>query len=263
MTLIKDNKIIITGASSGIGEQLAKQIAKHGGIPIMLARNEQRLAKIHQEIWDDYQIDCEYYVVDLTNLDSYRQALDHLLENNNQIAALINNAGVGKFDYVDEAKNEDNEMMIQLNVLAMIEGVRVMLPHFVSNKWGHIINIGSQAGKIATPKSAVYSATKHAVIGFSNGLRLEVQDKGVFVTTVNIGPVKTNFFSVADPSGNYQQAVKRFMLDPEDVAIKVVDALFTPKREINLPKWMDAGSKLYQLFPGLMERFLKKQFNKK
>ena len=83
------------------------------------------------------------------------------------------------------------------------------------------------------------------------------------MTTVNLGPVKTNFFNVADPFGNYQQSVEKYMLDPNDVAEKIVKVLFTNKREINMPKWMDVGSRFYQVFPSLIERLLKSQFNKK
>src|SRR5690606_33540996 len=128
---------------------------------------------------------------------------------------------------------------------------------------GHIVNIASQAGKISTPKSAVYASTKHAILGFTNALRQELMDKSIHVTAVNLGPVKTNFFSHADPEGSYQKNVGKYMLDPEKVAEKIANHLFTGKREINMPLWMDFGSRLYQLFPSMMEKALKKQFNKK
>ena len=90
---------------------------------------------------------------------------------------------------------------------------------------GHIINIASMAGKIATANSSVYAATKFAVIGFSDALRLELADKGVYVTTVNPGPIETSFFDQADPSGAYLESVKKFVLSPKYVAKKIIRIL--------------------------------------
>jgi short-subunit dehydrogenase len=132
-----------------------------------------------------------------------------------------------------------------------------------ARKSGHIINIASQAGKIATPKSSVYSATKHAVLGYTNSLRMELADSNVYVTAVNPGPIATNFFNIADEKGTYVKNVKKFMLQPEYVAKKVVDAMLTRTREINLPRWMNMGSVIFTLFPRLFERLGKKAFNQK
>ncbi|RTR35461.1 SDR family NAD(P)-dependent oxidoreductase [Robertmurraya yapensis] len=128
---------------------------------------------------------------------------------------------------------------------------------------GHIVNVASQAGKIATPKSSVYSATKHAVLGYTNSLRMEVTDSNIFMTTVNPGPIATNFFEIADEKGTYVKNVQRIMLKPDYVAEKIVSAMLTKRREINLPRWMNVGSVFYALFPNLFERFGKRSFNKK
>lgn len=139
----------------------------------------------------------------------------------------------------------------------------MVLPVMKQQKGGHIINVASMAGKIATPKSSVYSATKHAVLGYSNSLRLELADDNVFVTTVNPGPIATNFFNIADEQGTYVKNVQRYMLQPEFVAKKITDAMLTKTREINLPRWMNAGSVIFALFPRLFEKAGKKVFNKK
>lgn len=83
--------------------------------------------------------------------------------------------------------------MFDVNVLGLIACTQQVLPSMLATKGGHIINIASQAGKIATPKSSTYSATKHAVLGYSNSLRMEVAPQGVYITTVNPGPIETNF----------------------------------------------------------------------
>ncbi|WP_188453727.1 SDR family NAD(P)-dependent oxidoreductase [Virgibacillus oceani] len=260
---ISSKSIIVTGASSGIGECIAWHIAKNGGIPIMIARSIGKLARQKQTIDQMLGAQSFVYQADLTNQTELENVFKQILSEHKQIDGLINNAGAGVFDYVETMKLADMENMFHLNVFALIQGTALVLPHFLAKQEGHIINIASQAGKIATPKSAIYASTKHAVLGFTNALRLEMKDMGVHVMAVNLGPVRTNFFDAADPNGTYQKSIDRYMLDPDKVARKVVRHLFTNKREINLPRWMDLGSKLYQLFPKFMEFLLRKQFNRK
>ncbi|WP_371871268.1 SDR family NAD(P)-dependent oxidoreductase [Lentibacillus populi] len=263
-TNVRNKSIIITGASSGIGERIAWHIAENGGTPIMIARSIDKLENLKEKLQRSFDITAHVYQADITDRDAFSNVIQQILLEHKNIHGLINNAGAGVFDYVEDIKMEDIERMFQLNVYALIQGTQLLLPHFSANRRKcHIVNIASQAGKIATPKSAVYAATKHAVLGFTNALRMEVAGKGIYVTAVNLGPVKTNFFKTADPSGSYQKSVSRYMLDPDKTARKVVKNLFRKKREINLPHWMEAGSKFYQLFPGVMEVLLRKQFNRK
>jgi short-subunit dehydrogenase len=114
---------------------------------------------------------------------------------------------------------------------------------------GHIINIASQAGKMATSKSSIYSATKFAVIGYSNALRLELKQIGITVTTVNPGPIDTNFFDIADQSGTYLEKVGNMVLSSKSVAERIAKLIGTNKRELNLPYSMELASKFYTLFP--------------
>ncbi|MDC3414474.1 SDR family oxidoreductase [Aquibacillus sp. 3ASR75-11] len=263
MNRVQGKNIIITGASSGIGSHIARKVAANGGNPILVARSLEKLQALAEEVNKVYDVSCVWYCADLTNLTEWKSVLKTILSDHGRIHALVNNAGFGFFELVEDSKWEDTERMFRLNVFAVIQGIYEILPHFIENAEGHIVNIASQAGKIATPKSAVYAATKHAVIGFTNALRLETEDHGIYVTSVNLGPVRTNFFEAADPTGHYQRAVDRYMLDPAKVADRVTNALFSKKREINMPVWMDIGSRLYQVLPSLMERALKRQFHKK
>jgi len=260
---IRDKKIIITGASGGLGEQFAWQVAENGGTPIMIARSLDKLQQIRDRLRDELGVKAFIYQADLSDGEQIDRLFPKLLSVHMGIDALINNAGFGRFESVSEMNWEETLRMFELNVFALIRCTRHVLPHFLEKQQGHIINIASQAGKIATPKSAAYSATKHAVIGFTNVLRQETANTGVYVTSVNLGPVRTNFFNLADPGGGYVRSVDRYMLDPEKVAGRVTGALFTKKREINMPWWMDTASRMYQMFPGVMETLLKKQFNKK
>lgn len=153
--------------------------------------------------------------------------------------------------------------MFDTNVLGLIQLTQLILPQMQARKAGHIINIASQAAKIATPKSTVYSATKYAVLGFSNALRLELMPDKIYVTTINPGPIATNFFDVADKSGNYLETVGKLVLQPEKVARKTVQIMGTKRREINLPFVMNIATRLYQVMPQVIEFFGKGAFLKK
>ncbi|WP_100010731.1 SDR family NAD(P)-dependent oxidoreductase [Lentibacillus sediminis] len=260
---VNGKTIVITGASSGIGERIAWHIAKHGGTPIMVARSQEKLAALKYNMEEEFGIQAHIYQADLQVEGEITSLCKQLYSEHKQIHGLINNAGAGMFQHVTDISWQHIERMMQLNVMALIRMTKELLPHFLQHRQGHVVNVASQAGKISTPKSAVYAATKHAVLGFTNSLRMEVKEQKIHVTSVNLGPVRTNFFTEADPGGTYQKAVERYMLDPDAVAIKIVNSLFTKKREINLPRWMEAGSKVYQLFPALTEKLLERQFNKK
>lgn len=255
--------IIITGASSGIGEKIAYLVAEQGAHPILLARSYDQLAKIAQNIKDRYQIECNYYKVDVGNLENVEAVFEEILQKVGKVDVLVNNAGFGVFANVLDANLHQMKTMFEVNVFGLISCTKMVLPAMMERNAGHIINIASQAGKIATPKSSVYSATKHAVLGFTNSLRMELADTNIHVTAVNPGPIRTRFFDIADESGTYAKNVGRFMLDPDFVARKIVNSMLTPKREINLPGWMNAGSVFYTLFPRLVEKVGGKAFFKK
>jgi len=260
---LTNKKIIITGASGGIGEKLVWHIARHGGTPIMLARSTDHMRQQQELLRQNFQSESFIYQIDLQNEKETDAVLKQIIKEHGQVHGLINNAGLGIFDSVKDMHWQDVERMFQLNVFALMRVTQQLLIHFSHYQKGHIVNIASQAGKLATPKSSAYAASKHAVLGFTNALRLEAVNEGVHVTAVNLGPVRTSFFETADPDGAYQKNVARYMLDPDHVAQKVVRHLFTNKREINVPNWMEMGSALHRLFPNTMERLLKKQFNKK
>lgn len=261
MPNLKDRIVAVTGASGGIGAEMALQSAKKGAVPILLARSVEKLEKVRNRIKEKAGISAYVYGLDVSDTEAVESVFNTIMEEAGTIDVLINNAGFGVFDYFEEASMKDVENMFQVNVVGLMACTKAVLPHMIKEKRGHIINIASLAGRISTPKSTVYSASKHAVLGFTNGLRMEVADKKIHVTSVNPGPINTNFFNVADESGDYVKNVGAFMLNPETVAAKVVRAMENPVREINLPHSMNAGTKLYQVFPRTFEliagKFLK------
>ncbi|WLD95415.1 SDR family oxidoreductase [Alkalihalobacillus sp. AL-G] len=255
--------VVITGASSGIGAEMAYQVALKGWLPVLMARSLDKLELLQSNIEEKTGIQPIVYRLDVRDHSAVQQTFQTVDESVGRIDVLINNAGYGKFDYFTDANLDDIEGMFDTNVVGLMTCTKAVLPGMIDRRAGHIINIASQAGKIATSKSSVYAATKHAVLGFTNSLRMELEEYQIDVTAVNPGPIQTNFFEVADQSGQYQKNVERYMLQPENVASKIVDSIDRPVREINLPKWMDLGSRAYQVFPGLIEKIAGKSFKQK
>lgn len=260
---LKGKNIFITGASGGIGAEIARLCAEREANLFLFARTIQKLEELKSELEGKFPTTVHVYKLDVSNTDDIQSVLQGAVDKAGQIDVLVNNAGYGVFREAHEATIEDIKGMFSVNVVGLMTCTSIVLPKMRAQQSGHIINVASQAGKLATPKSSVYSATKHAVLGYTNSLRMEVADLNISVTAVNPGPIATNFFEIADEKGTYVKNVQRFMLKPEYVARKIVDAMLTKKREINLPRWMNAGSVIYALFPRTFERLGKKAFNQK
>lgn len=257
-----ENKVIwITGASGGLGRELALEAAKQGAIVVLFGRNESKLNSIKEEI-ETIGAKSYPFAIDLGDLNKTEQITKQIIDEIG-IDGLINNAGFGVFEKAESLNMETVKEMFDVNVIGLIGLTRAVLPYMLKQNSGHIINIASQAGKLATPKSTVYSATKHAVLGFTNGLRLELNDTNIQVSSVNPGPIKTPFFDRADQEGTYAKRVDKWMLDPTYVAKVTIHLLHKPKREINVPGWMAIGTKLYQLVPSVVERIAGKKLNQK
>jgi short-subunit dehydrogenase len=260
---LSGKNIIITGASSGLGEKIAYEVAKNGGRPILIARRIEQLRTISEAIERQYSVTCPYFQLDIQKIEEIEEIMQRIADEVGSIHVLINNAGFGVFDHVVDINLDEMKSMFELNVFGLIVATKAVLPRMLENNEGHIINVASQAGKLATPKSSVYAATKHAVLGFTNSLRMELMKTNIHVTAVNPGPIRTKFFDTADKSGSYVKNVERYMLEPDFVAKKIVDAINSSKREINVPGWMNAGSMLFQLFPAFLEKTAGKAFFKK
>ncbi|MCM3566705.1 SDR family oxidoreductase [Neobacillus mesonae] len=260
---LKERTIVITGASGGIGAEIAKLCAASGANLVLLARSIEKLKQLKAELESDHQVRVDVFHLDVSDTDEVKKVFQQIFDMTEDIDILVNNAGFGIFREAHEASIDEIKGMFEVNVVGLMACTSMVLPKMRERRFGQIINIASQAGKIATPKSSVYSATKHAVLGYSNALRMELSDYNIQVTTVNPGPIATNFFTIADEQGTYVKNVQRFMLQPEFVARKIVDSMLTKKREINLPRWMNLGSVAFVLFPRTFEKIGKRMLGKK
>lgn len=260
---LQDKIVLITGASSGLGEQIAYQAASEKAIVILAARRRERLEQIERRCRELSGRPAYSYRLDVGSPEQIAAVVPDILARMGAVDVLVNNAGFGFFAEALATPQSLANEMFKVNVLGLIQITKLIAADMKKRGAGHIINIASQASKMATPKSAVYAATKFAVRGYSNALRLELKPFGIYVTTVNIGPMQTDFFIHADPSGSYLEKIDRWVLDPKVVAAKVTACMLTDKREINLPRIMEIGAKLYLLFPRIGDFLAGGIFNRK
>ena len=253
---------LVTGASGGLGAQIAIELAKRDVQLILVARNMTKLEQVAAECQSFTTKPVDFYSCDLTDDVSIDELLGNL-DASYKITMVINNAGLGYFKLAKDLSESEISEMLQLNLNTLIKITQHFVPHFIEAKSGVIVNVASQAAKSATAKSSVYSATKFGVLGYSNALRLELKPYGVHVITVNPGPIATDFFDKAEPTGKYLEQLGAVVLDPVKVAKEVVKGIEKEKREVNLPKTMNFASKLNVLFPKIGDKLLGSIFNKK
>ncbi len=251
--------VLITGASSGIGALVAQLMAERGAIPILTARSRDKMLELSESIRGEHAV----YEMDVTSGKQVNEVISQVRERYGKIDVLINNAGFGEFIRFTEAPLVHFQEMMDVNYMGTVRCAHAVLPYMMQAGQGHIVNIASMAGKMATAKSTGYSATKHAVLGLTNALRQELRGSGVMVSAVNPGPIDTPFFNRADPSGTYVSNVRWFMMSPDKVARAIVSVIERRKPELDLPWTASAGVRIMQLFPRLSEALFGRLMNKK
>ena len=191
----------ITGASSGIGAEFARQLAVEGYSLILVARREDRLVDLAREIASDYHVTCECITADLSELQECDALVQHLqTQTDTSIDVLINNAGFGAVGRFDKSDISNDLKMIDVNVKALHYIAHQMMPYFIARDHGHIINVGSVAGLMpGGPFMATYYATKSYVVSLTNSMAEELKHLGSHVQAHALcpGPVDTEFNDVA------------------------------------------------------------------
>ncbi|MFS4446515.1 SDR family oxidoreductase [Maribacter sp. 2307UL18-2] len=230
---IKGKVIIITGASSGIGEATALKLAGKGAKVVLTARREERLNELKEKIQNN---DGTALVVtgDVTEKEDFENLVKTTLKEFGTIDALINNAGLMPLSFVKKLKTDEWEKMVDVNIKGVLNGVAAVLPTMIENKSGHVINISSSAAHNYFPGGAVYCATKAAVKMFSEGLRQELAPKyGINVTSIEPGAVSTELMDTItdeDIKEQLQEMQKMTVLEAEDIAEAIYYSLAQPAR---------------------------------
>lgn len=228
-----DKIVLITGASSGIGEGCARKFASEGAKLILNSRSADKLQNLAAELSEKYGVECFVMPFDVRDRAAASAALEALPENWQAIDVLVNNAGLAiGVDKEHEGNLDEWETMIDTNIKALLSMTRLVVPGMISRGRGHIINIGSIAGDAAYPGGSVYCATKAAVKALSDGLRIDLVDTPLRVTNVKPGLVETNF-SVVRFRGDQNKADNVYKgiqaLSGDDIAEVVYFAASAPE----------------------------------
>jgi 3-hydroxy acid dehydrogenase / malonic semialdehyde reductase len=188
---------MITGATAGIGEACARKFAAHGHDLILTGRRAQRLAALATELRDLYHVHVQALVFDVRERAAVELAWESLPVEWRAVEILVNNAGLAAGrDPLQEGDPDDWDAMIDTNVKGLLYVTRLVLPEMVAAQRGHVINMGSVAGREVYPNGNVYCASKFAVEGLSRALRLDVAQHNIKVTTISPGLVETEFSMV-------------------------------------------------------------------
>lgn len=194
----KGKLALVTGASTGIGYAIAKELARRGANLILsaTARSEDKLHELSSEI-KDLGSECHIFLEDLSRLNSGRSLYDQIKLQNLHVDLLINNAGYGRWGTFHEVEMEDYADMIQLNITSLSELSHLFIPDMISEGEGGVINVGSVASLTPVPYSSVYAATKAYVLSLSEGLRYEYKNSNIRIMALLPGATVSNFGQVA------------------------------------------------------------------
>lgn len=245
---------IITGATSGIGKALANTYAKEGFNLILVGRRIEILTEIKTSLEAEFRVNIRCLQCDFNHLDDVVKKFNDI-NINYQINCLINNAGIGIFESINDISIDNLIKQNNINVNSPILIVKILLNNILNNK-GTIINVCSVLSYFPNFKSSIYVANKHALLGFSNSLRIEYPS--LHVLTIHPVTVKTNFFN----DSNYLTKVKNVLL-PNDVAKKIYNSHHKRKRVLNIPAKIFYLKILYLLFPRLIDKMNNNFFSNK
>ena len=203
------NTALITGASSGLGKEFALIHAEKGNDVIIVARREEKLLALKEELIKKYAVQVKIIVKDLTQGNAAQEIYDEVTSANIKIAYLINNAGFGGHGKFHERNWNEDLAMINLNIVALTALTRLFLPDFVKRNSGKILNVSSTASFMPGPLQAVYFATKAYVTFFSNAIAEELSDTAVTVTNLMPGATATEFAATSgmEKTGLFEKAV--------------------------------------------------------
>ena len=242
---IEGKVIVITGASSGLGEATARLLSAQGATVVLGARRAERIQALAAELGGKGG-KALAVTTDVTDVAQVRRLVDAAVQTYGRIDVMLNNAGLMPHSPLERLKIEDWDRMIDVNIKGVLYGIAAALPHMMQQKAGHIINVSSVAGHKVSRGGAVYCATKHAVRALSEGLRMEVKRYNIRTTIVSPGAVATElpdsiteadvaegihkfYADYAIPADSFARVVAFAISQPDDVDINEI--LFRPTKQ--------------------------------
>jgi NADP-dependent 3-hydroxy acid dehydrogenase YdfG len=241
---IEGKVVVITGASSGLGEATARLLSAQGASVALGARRLDRIQTLANEL-KARGGKAIAIATDVTECDQVKGLVDAAMQAFGRIDVMINNAGLMPLSPFERLKIDDWDRMIDVNIKGVLYGIAAALPYMKQQKAGHVINVSSVAGHKVRPGNAVYAATKHAVLAFSEGLRMEVKPYNIRTTVISPGAVATELpssvtepdvaeivrksYETAIPAESFARAVAFAISQPEDVDVNEI--VFRPTRQ--------------------------------
>ena len=258
---LKDQVVIITGASSGIGRESALLFAKQGTKTVLADIRPQQLDDTATAI-QELGAETVAVTTDVSKSEQVDRMVQAAVDSFGRVDILVNNAGYGYGATIEQTTEEEFQALWETNVLSVLFGMQAVLPIMCEQASGHIINVASAAGKIAYPGIGAYSATKHAVVALTDALRAEVADAGIHTSVVLPIGTKTEFFESArlaeggsvGPHGPIQTA--------EHVAKKIVACAKRPTQEVLPYKPLRLGIAIKSVIPSIIDSIGRRSFRK-
>lgn len=230
---------LVTGASKGIGKEIARELAKKKYDLFLVARSENLLADLAVTLSKDYGIKCSYVAADLTTESGIEKVVSSFLDLKSELNILVNNAGYGLLGNFAEMPFSETNSLIKININLPLSLTYKLIPELNKSKQAYILNIASTAAYQAVPKLSVYAACKAFMLTFSRGLSYELRNTTISVTCVSPGTTETNFM---DAAGMFSETIRKkaakVSMSPQSVAAFAVKSMFKKKVEA-IPGWIN------------------------
>lgn len=256
---LKNKIIVITGASSGIGEASAIRFAEKKAKLVLVGRRNEKLLEVEKKI-SKYNIPTLVCKCDVSKKSQVKEMSEEVLNKFGQIDVLVNNAGFAIYGKVSDLSIDEIESQMATNYFGMVYCIKNFLPKMLEQKSGHIVNVASVAASFGLPGIASYCASKFAMLGFSEGLRYELKGTGVGITVVSPIMVRTNFFD--HPSFESMPKYSPTSLSSDTVAKAVVKAANSSRLEIIVPPMVRGAVWAKHTIPYLINPIIGSVFKK-
>lgn len=255
---MKDSVIWITGASSGIGEALTKQLSQKNHKLVISARRTEELERVKSECANPEHI--RVLSLDLSQADTFQSTVESAIACFGRVDVLINNGGISQRSLVKDTVLQVDRDLMEVNYFGSVGLTKQLLPHMMERGSGHFVVVTSLTGIFGTPYRSGYAASKHALHGFYDSMRAELEDSGIKVTIAAPGFIRTPLSTTAltgdgSPLGTMDNA-QAHGIPPEQCAAKIIRAMKRQKREIYIGK-ESYGAYVKRYLPGLFARLIK------
>ena len=258
--------VVVTGASSGIGKATSIDFAKEGAQVVCVSRNGEKIKKVVDEI-KSFNGKSIGVTCDVSSHALVKRMVDKVYEQFGRVDVLVNCAGFGIYKSLKDHSIDEMEELMKTNYFGTVYTTKEVLPIMENQGTGHIVNIASMAGKLSFPNYSAYCASKFAVVGFTQSLRIELEQKNIGVSLICPAGAKTNFYDHPSFEGHPHKTDPESMLNPHDVSRTIIDAVKSNKAEVHLP-WTEnvilagkgAFPTIFRKFQSLKHKRREKEF---